>query len=189
MAKPSKPFEVYYIPSKPREPALPAKWAIPFDTEFRDIDLPNDDEAKLKAYASIGAHVVEHAQEYAPAYHVVAEATPNDLRTTERVKWWESTNTEGTFVITDRRTGRTVRLLATFSYKEAAVSWFARGLGNEHSVLCYDVRDEVWYVEAIINKYVLALDSKGSEIPIEEANGVTAYALERHQNAIMLWGE
>lgn len=189
MTKPTKPFEILFRVPRPGEKLIASQWAVPFDTEFREADILSEPEQAIRAYAALGAHVVTNSEDYTPAYTVVATITPADQKSPDRVKVWEATQSDNTFTITDRRTGRISRLFYAFSIREAAISWFVRELGHESSVLCYDYRDGVWYIEAAKSEFTLMLGADGSEVTADEDYTHSEYQTDKHPNAVMAYGE
>jgi hypothetical protein len=189
MTKPVKPFEVNYAEARPGERQLPAKWSAPFDEVFREVQVPNAPEKALLAYASIGAHVVEHATEYTPAYKILFELTLPQQKNPDLVRAWEASAVEHSIAIIDRRIGKSTRLMASFSTVEAIVSWFSRAIGMDDAVLCHDKKDDTWYIESMKLEYIISLGKDGTEVAVDEADAVHQYRIDQHPNGFMVHGD
>lgn len=186
----SNPFDVNYKTSKPGQAQLPARWKVPFDEDYREIETPNVESAALPAYASLGYHVVRNMWAYVPAYRIIGSialqaSTPRALLEA----WTESTKNDAGVVVVDRRNSMAYHLRAAVSNQEAVTSWYVREHGHEGTVLCLDRREGKWYIESTQTELIVSLGADGTEVPADEAGGEKSYLLSAHPNAIMMYGE
>lgn len=181
------PFQVVYKTAKPGETQLPAKWSVPFDTEFREVEIPNAVEPAMAAYAALGHHVVRNAYAYCPAYSVVSSVNTRLTNSQAMLKSLQANAPDG-FSIVDRRNSTVYWLHCMSSQYEAAISWFVREHGHENSVLCRDAKDGAWYVEAMLPELTLTLDAEGHEVAPDEAVAHVAYNTALHTSAVMAYG-
>jgi hypothetical protein len=188
MGTPSIPFEVIYKTARVGDVQIPAQWAVPYDHEFRPIEIPNGPEASHMAYASIGWHVCSNPFRYVPAYKIEATFNYAINPTSDSIRKWEERVGEE-LTITNRSTGVTSLLLHAVSRFEAAVSWFMREPSHEGFVLCFDRKDHLWYIEPKRQDLIVAITDMGVEVPVDEPHVIQAYLIENHANAVVSYGE
>lgn len=187
---PQKGFEVKYVEARIGAQQLPPMWAVPFDEAFREVILPNAPDAAFPAYTSIGWFVVRNWMSYCPSYKITDQMNLRLDPDKNKIKQWElDAQNEDVVLVTDRRTGASVKLKASYSEYEAVVSWFVREQGHEDTVLCYDRKDKAWYIELPMKDYVIAIGADGTEVPVDEPHVRADYLIQQHPNAIMMYGE
>jgi hypothetical protein len=184
---PKDPFDVLYRIARPGETQIPPKYALPFDKEYRDTQPINVPDAAVSAYAALGHHVVMHRLAYCPSYIVVSSVNARTPGASAVMASWKQSVVDGV-AVTDRRNGNSYLLNVSFSHYEGVVSWFVREHGHEHSVLCFDRKEGVWYVDNYRDDLVVHLDSAGRETVADEG-AEAAYLIANHPNAVMMWGE
>lgn len=188
MAKqPTEPFQVSYVQAKPGEKQLAAGWSVPFDLEFRPIELPNAPEGAHSAYASIGWHVVQNFQRYYPPYRVLETMNLRKAQPPGVMEEWQK-KTAGKLTVTNRRNGVVALIAPSYSVMEAVISWFVREKDHDGLVLCHDAGEDVWYVEPLRNDLIVWTGEDGSEVAQGEGQA-THYHTDKHPHAIMTSGE
>jgi hypothetical protein len=180
--QPDKPFDI-----KPPTPSTAAMWRVPFDTDWRPVEVPSIPKNQYSAVISIGGHVLANPERFCPAYKVVAQLNARIQNEEGFQKYWDNLAKDN-IVITDRRTGVLSMIEASFSNMEAVTAWFVRTSGHEESVLCHERTEHGWYVEKHRDD-LINWTSDGVEVAShEEANGYV-YRVDMHPHAVMVYGE